>query len=209
MYTVYFLGCYYTRSPHLSNLETYFLNLALHGLASTFVGHERTVDLVRASSLLAIYFYSTGQIAEGYRHSVSGAQLALGIGLHRTCFPEFSGGFHDLVIHTSADMNDRISAFWQIFMVDTAGLRLPDFRVYYQVPVIIKLELKRLYLQAYVHFICCKHKRSCPVTARQRRCHFPVRRDHNLTVNIGTESQGGCAIRRSSTHLFRSDSLLY
>ncbi len=119
MYTVYFLGCYYTRSPHLSNLETYFLNLALHGLASTFVGHERTVDLVRASSLLAIYFYSTGQIAEGYRHSVSGAQLALGIGLHRTCFPEFSGGFHDLVIHTSADMNDRISAFWQIFMVDT------------------------------------------------------------------------------------------
>ncbi|PBK65176.1 hypothetical protein ARMSODRAFT_1087579 [Armillaria solidipes] len=119
MNTVYFLGCYYTRSPHLSNLETYFLNLALHGLASTFVIHERTVDLVRASSLLAIYFYSTGQIAEGYRHSVSAAQLALGIGLHRTCFPEFSGDLHDLVTHTSADMNDRISAFWQIFMVDT------------------------------------------------------------------------------------------
>lgn len=119
MNTVYFLGCYYTRSPHLSTLETYFLNLALHGLASTFVGHERTVDLVRASSLLAIYFYSTGQIAEGYQHSVSAAQLALVIGLHRTSFPELSGELHDLVAHNSVDMNDRISAFWQIFMVDT------------------------------------------------------------------------------------------
>ncbi|KAK0200077.1 hypothetical protein DFS33DRAFT_216598 [Desarmillaria ectypa] len=119
MNTVYFLGCYYTRSLHLSDLETHFLNLALHDIASALTGHERTIDVVRASSLLAIYFYSTGQITEGYRHSVSAARLALSIGLHRICFPEFPGKLHNSITHTSMDMSDRVSAFWQIFMVDT------------------------------------------------------------------------------------------
>ncbi|KAK0458257.1 uncharacterized protein EV420DRAFT_387716 [Desarmillaria tabescens] len=119
MNAVYFLGCYYTRSPHLANLETHFLNLALHGIASALAGHDRTVDVVRASSLLALYFYSTGQIAEGYRHSVSAARLALSIGLHRICLPDLSGRLPDSITHTGMDINDRVSTFWQIFMVDT------------------------------------------------------------------------------------------
>lgn len=123
MNAVYLLGCYYTRSTHFLNVETHFLDLVLRGVASALSEHEKTVDVVRASSLLAVYLYSTGQIVEGYRYSVSAARLALEIGLHRICPTEFPGPLHNQIPinphHHSTEINDRISAFWQIFMVDS------------------------------------------------------------------------------------------
>ncbi|KAL1742613.1 hypothetical protein HDZ31DRAFT_42843 [Schizophyllum fasciatum] len=141
---VYLLGCHYAQSPYFSESEPAFFSRALREIAVALDKSDRLVDVVQASCLLAVYLYANARALEGYCHSFSAARLAVGLGLHQ--LPSYGGaeyasdalGEHVHPIHIqpprdAEEHRDRVSAFWQVFMVDrcwsvTNGLpvALPD-----------------------------------------------------------------------------------
>ena len=63
--------------------EAYFLARSLRGISASLEYADRLVDAVRASALLAVYFFSKARLLEGYYHSSSAARLAVSLGLHQ------------------------------------------------------------------------------------------------------------------------------
>jgi len=136
MNAIYLLACLFARSPTCSELEPIFFTRALHEINVALDNSDRLVDIVQASSLLAVYLYSNCRTLEGYCHSFSAARLAVGLGLHQIHHPEslglesYTGEMSQLVNSTQItpipisaprdrmELMDRISAFWQVFMVD-------------------------------------------------------------------------------------------
>ncbi|KIY72586.1 hypothetical protein CYLTODRAFT_28398 [Cylindrobasidium torrendii FP15055 ss-10] len=141
MNTMYLFGCNRVRgSSYFARLEQLFLQRAVKDV-NAGLGHSVSammIDIARASALLAVYFYSLGQSVDGYRYSFSAGRLAMGLGLHQIRAPDLPGFFKNTTnsdgVHMppapvhSADTLDRVSAFWQIFLVDhcwSAALGLP------------------------------------------------------------------------------------
>ncbi|KAK7037528.1 hypothetical protein VNI00_011020 [Paramarasmius palmivorus] len=148
MNAIYLLACHFTRSPFYLELESTFLTRTLHEITVALDGSDRLVDIVQASCLLAVYLFSNSRILEGYCHSFSAARLAVGLGLHQLQQPKnyvhqgaFTGsergsssnpiaglitglapsGTSPIPIPPPKDateLRERISAFWQVFMVD-------------------------------------------------------------------------------------------
>ncbi|KAJ3848859.1 hypothetical protein EV368DRAFT_86129 [Lentinula lateritia] len=144
MNALYLLACHFSRSPYFSELESTFLTRALREITVALDNQDRLVDVVQASSLLAIYFYANSRILEGYCHSFSAARLAVGLGLHQIQFTDFARpssssssverssptGVMNLTATGSpssiassppkdqSELRERISTFWQVFMVD-------------------------------------------------------------------------------------------
>ncbi|KAJ3891343.1 hypothetical protein GG344DRAFT_77028 [Lentinula edodes] len=143
MNALYLLACHFSRSPYFSELESTFLTRALREITVALDNQDRLVDVVQASSLLAIYFYANSRILEGYCHSFSAARLAVGLGLHQIQFTDLARpsssssaerssptGVMNLTATGSpssiassppkdhSELRERISTFWQVFMVD-------------------------------------------------------------------------------------------
>ncbi|KAJ4493351.1 hypothetical protein C8R41DRAFT_919564 [Lentinula lateritia] len=143
MNALYLLACHFSRSPYFSELESTFLTRALREITVALDNQDRLVDVVQASSLLAIYFYANSRILEGYCHSFSAARLAVGLGLHQIQFTDLDRpsssssaerssptGVMNLTATGSpssiassppkdhSELRERISTFWQVFMVD-------------------------------------------------------------------------------------------
>ncbi|KIK59092.1 hypothetical protein GYMLUDRAFT_227493 [Collybiopsis luxurians FD-317 M1] len=146
MNSIYLLACHFARSPYFSELESTFLTRALREITVALDNQDRLVDVVQASSLLAIYLYANSRILEGYCHSFSAARLAVGLGLHQIQYTDVSqskssssspsagdpttsgvmtltaAGSSASIATTppkdSAELRERISTFWQVFMVD-------------------------------------------------------------------------------------------
>ncbi len=138
---IYLLGCHFARSPYYSELETTFFNKALNEITAALDTSDRLVDIIEASCLLAVYLYINCRFLEGYCHAFSAARLAVGLGLHQMS-AQFGG---EGVAHPQAtpipiapprtreETRNRISAFWQVFIVDRCWtianglpLALPD-----------------------------------------------------------------------------------
>ncbi|TFK34879.1 hypothetical protein BDQ12DRAFT_761049 [Crucibulum laeve] len=114
MNAIYLLACHFARSPLCSQLEEMFLTQTLQEITLCLHNSDQLVDVIQASCLLATYYFFNGRPLEGYRHSFSAARLAVGLGLHQIRPPDgftFSG-------MVGTEIADRISAFWQVFMVD-------------------------------------------------------------------------------------------
>ncbi|KAE9395112.1 hypothetical protein BT96DRAFT_997900 [Gymnopus androsaceus JB14] len=144
MNAIYLLACHFARSPYFSELESTFLTRALREITVALDNQDRLVDVVQASSLLAIYLYANSRILEGYCHSFSAARLAVGLGLHQIQYTDLvqpnttsspadaSTSAGSMILKTSsstssiatsppkdtAELRERISTFWQVFMVD-------------------------------------------------------------------------------------------
>ncbi|KAJ6620347.1 hypothetical protein B0H10DRAFT_2022442 [Mycena sp. CBHHK59/15] len=131
MNAIYLLACHFARSPYCSEIEPIFLTRALHEITVALDNSDRLVDVVQASCLLSVYLYINCRALEGYCHSFSAARLAVGLGLHQIRPPVFPSGDDPQVPYTDemtpipippprdcAEVADRISAFWQVFMVD-------------------------------------------------------------------------------------------
>ncbi len=138
MNAIYLVACHFARSPYFSELEPTFLTRALREITVALDNQDRLVDVVQASSLLAIYLYSNSRILEGYCHSFSAARLAVGLGLHQIQYTDLvdargdgAAGSPEIVGASSstsaiaspppkdtAELRERISTFWQVFMVD-------------------------------------------------------------------------------------------
>lgn len=138
MNAVYLLGSSHVKdSVYFSRLETVYLHRALQEINSSLGDCDHLPDVARASSLIALYFFSTGRIVDGYRHSFSAARLAVGLGLHQIHAPDLHGFLSNSSPTSCPDnvltnkppvplspptdcfeTHDRVSAFWQVFMVD-------------------------------------------------------------------------------------------
>ncbi|KAJ3740490.1 hypothetical protein DFH05DRAFT_1529088 [Lentinula detonsa] len=146
MNALYLLACHFSRSPYFSELEPVFLTRALREITVALDNQDRLVDVVQASSLLAIYLYANSRILEGYCHSFSAARLAVGLGLHQIQYTDLaqptttsssspadrssptgvmnlnatnaSSSIASSPPKNQSELRERISTFWQVFMVD-------------------------------------------------------------------------------------------
>lgn len=130
---MYLLGCHFARSPYYSELETIFFNKTLNHITAALDASDRLVDVIEASSLLAVYLYINCRFLEGYCHAFSAARLAVGLGLHQLTSGQSSPPIPIPPPQTEDEMRHRVSAFWQVFIVDRCWtianglpLALPD-----------------------------------------------------------------------------------
>jgi hypothetical protein len=124
---IYLLACHYAHTPYFAELEPGLLTKTLDEINAALEISDRLLDIVQASSLLAIYLYNNNRAVEGYRQAFSAVRLAVGLGLHQLHpigDPSVSA-CHQLntfvpvaAPQDDMDMTDRIFAFWQVFVVD-------------------------------------------------------------------------------------------
>lgn len=116
---VYLLGCHFARSPLCSDLQPAFMKQTLHEIVQSLRNPEPLIDVIQASCLLAQYFYFNGRAIEGYRHSFAAIRMSVGLGLHQIRPPDLqSESVDDFMSHDWGAIADRITVFWQIFVVD-------------------------------------------------------------------------------------------
>ena len=137
---VYLMGCYFSRSPQYAPLESHFLKRALAGISEALQENDRVINVLQASCLLALYFFGRGRILECYYHSSIAARLAVSLGLHQIKTDSWfqfqlanltGASQQDPTSFTkssvqlappkdAAESEERIAAFWQVFIVDRA-----------------------------------------------------------------------------------------
>lgn len=116
---VYLLGCHFARSPLCSDLQPGFMKQTLHEIVQSLRNPEPLIDVIQASCLLGQYFYFNGRAIEGYRHSFAATRMSVGLGLHQIRPPDLQSEFVDgSMSHDWGTIADRITVFWQIFVVD-------------------------------------------------------------------------------------------
>ncbi|KAJ7063614.1 hypothetical protein C8F01DRAFT_1133708 [Mycena amicta] len=129
MNAVFLLACHFARSPYCTEIEPVFFSRTLHEITVALDNSDRLVDVVQASCLLAVYLYFNCRALEGYCHSFSAARLAVGLGMHqiKRLLPldDMGGSATEEITpipipppRDRAEVADRISAFWQVFVVD-------------------------------------------------------------------------------------------
>jgi Fungal specific transcription factor domain len=107
MNAVYLWACFVSRPEPLSQQEEFYLQRSLEAIPDALrVG--QSLDVIRASCLLATYFLSNGRLLEGSYHASAAAALAeqIGLGKQADCL-ESEGKSHE-----------RILTFWQVYNVD-------------------------------------------------------------------------------------------
>ena len=132
------MGCYFSHSVHHAAQEPQFLQNALSGISTALQHNDRLAQIVQASCLIAVYFFSRGRILEGYYHSSTAARLAVSLGLHQikpedwyqhqsdlsiVAQPAFVSFKPSLQLAPSRDATEyaeRVATFWQVFVVDRA-----------------------------------------------------------------------------------------
>ncbi|KAL6308695.1 hypothetical protein BKA93DRAFT_725409 [Sparassis latifolia] len=131
---IFLLGCLFSRLPHLSELQSYFLERAVQGIRDALQLSDHILNVLQASCLLAVYFFCHGRVLEGYYHSSTAARLAMDVGLHQVHPIDFMQIQISLTPHfvpskgssplsppqDNVEYAERVAAFWQIFAVDRA-----------------------------------------------------------------------------------------
>lgn len=135
------MACYFSQ-PQFAAQEQHFLQQALSGISSSLQDSDRLIQIVQASCLIAIYFFSRGRTLEGYYHSSTAARLAVSLGLHQIksedwynlqfdtdniatavsqpAFLTFKSSLQLAAPKDSVEYTERVAAFWQVFSVDRA-----------------------------------------------------------------------------------------
>ena len=138
---MYLMACYFSQ-PQYAAQEQHFLQRALSGISSSLQDSDRLIQIVQASCLIAIYFFSRGRTLEGYYHSSTAARLAVSLGLHQIksedwynfqfdidnavgvtqqpAFLTFKSSLQLAAPRDSIEYTERVAAFWQVFSVDRA-----------------------------------------------------------------------------------------
>jgi Fungal specific transcription factor domain len=123
---IYLLACHYTQTPYYNKMEPAILMRTLDEINAALEISDRLLDIVQASSLLAIYMYNNNRAVEGYRQAFSAARLAVGLGLHQL-HPADIESMSTCQLNTfvpvaaprdDMELTDRIFTFWHAFAVD-------------------------------------------------------------------------------------------
>lgn len=124
MNAIYLWACFVSRPEPLCQHEDHFLGQALEALRDGLRDGDKIVDVIRASCLLALYFFANGRFFEGSYHSSAAAALAVQCGLHSPIQEDASwlvdaNEPFDLKPPKSGYREgERILAFWQVYNLD-------------------------------------------------------------------------------------------
>ncbi|KAG5634187.1 hypothetical protein H0H81_003007 [Sphagnurus paluster] len=122
------LACHFARTPNRAELAPAFLLQAQHEINGALDTSDRLVDIVQASALLALYLYMNNRAMEAYRHTFAAARLAVSIGLHQITSQQHQPPLISIPPpRDRAEHDDRVAAFWMVFMVDRCWSVAHDF----------------------------------------------------------------------------------
>lgn len=122
---IYLWACFVSRPEALCQHEDYFLTQALEAHRDGLRSGSQILDVIRASCLLATYFFANGRVIEGSYHASAAAALAVQCGLHAgvsdssdSWLSDSSEPF-DLKPHKADHQEgERILTFWQVYNLD-------------------------------------------------------------------------------------------
>ncbi|KAI0093808.1 hypothetical protein BDY19DRAFT_919028 [Irpex rosettiformis] len=132
------MGCYFSHLVQHAAQEPQYLQNALSGISTALQHNDRLVQIVQASCLIAVYFFSRGRVLEGYYHSSTAARLAVSLGLHQIkpedwyqhhldasaasqlSFISFKPSLQLTPSRDALESAERVATFWQVFVVDRA-----------------------------------------------------------------------------------------
>ncbi|KAG8907403.1 hypothetical protein FRB99_004428 [Tulasnella sp. 403] len=80
---VLLIGSYFSRSPSMTDYEVRFLAQARHDLTLSVTNADRLHDFVRASNLVAFYYFCKGNYTEAYQQVSASSNMAMSCGLHQ------------------------------------------------------------------------------------------------------------------------------
>ncbi|KAG9010926.1 hypothetical protein FRB94_009406 [Tulasnella sp. JGI-2019a] len=118
-------GCYFSRSPSLADYEIRFLAQTRREMAASIAGADRLHDYIRASNLVAFYYFCKGMYIEAYQQIAASGRLAISCGLHQIASsvwrppsrPEAADQFLPYP-RDGIDLGERIYTFWQTTCFD-------------------------------------------------------------------------------------------
>ncbi|KIO32542.1 hypothetical protein M407DRAFT_4494 [Tulasnella calospora MUT 4182] len=123
--SILLMGCYFSRSPALADYEVRFLAQSRQELSVSFGGVDRLHDYVRASNLVAFFYFCKGMYAEAYQQINQSVNVAVSCGLHQIASPVWRPAPHPQELEQflshpvdNVDLGERIHTFWQTVTLD-------------------------------------------------------------------------------------------
>ncbi|KAG9001685.1 hypothetical protein FRB90_011555, partial [Tulasnella sp. 427] len=123
--SILLMGSYFSRAPALVDYEVRFLAQSRQELSASLSDADRLHDYVRASNLVAFFYFCKGMYAEAYQQIGNSARMVVTCGLHQipsgvwhpATQPE---GTDQFISHPvdSVDLGERIHTFWQTVTLD-------------------------------------------------------------------------------------------
>jgi hypothetical protein len=113
---IYLWACFFSRPGPLATRESYFVQATTDALNEALKHGAYLLDAVRASCLLALYFFCLGRITDGAYHQSAAARLVLSWELFRApaINQPITGCFSLGPPRTVLEAGTRISTFWQV-----------------------------------------------------------------------------------------------
>jgi len=119
---IFLWSCCLSRPGPLSQYENHYLTRTLDSLADALRQPDKTVDVVQASCLLSLYYFSNGRMLEGSYHASAAAALVAQFGLEIGASAQQNYDLlHTIRIESAQDpmeQGERILAFWQAYNLD-------------------------------------------------------------------------------------------
>ncbi|KDQ16417.1 hypothetical protein BOTBODRAFT_186477 [Botryobasidium botryosum FD-172 SS1] len=130
--TLYLLGCYFTPGP-LNALEPLFLHRVRRYLARGLQDAKHLLDFIKASAMLAYYYFFRMRLMEGFDLVSTTVAFARGAGLHdlRPKKYRLSGVRYLLEPRDDSELGEYINVWWQVFSLDRGT------RTFCQQPIIV------------------------------------------------------------------------
>jgi hypothetical protein len=124
MNAIFLWACFVSRPGPLYQHEAHYLSRTLESLGEALQQPGKVVDIVQASSLLSMYFFSNGRMLEGSYHANAAASLAVQFGLHCATSRKNSRCFDPtesfkVESGDEIEQNERTLAFWQAYNLDS------------------------------------------------------------------------------------------
>ncbi|KAG9049083.1 hypothetical protein FS837_011211 [Tulasnella sp. UAMH 9824] len=123
--SILLMGCYFSRSPALADYEVRFLAQSRQELSASRNQGDRLHDYVRASNLVAFFYFCKGMYAEAYQQIYESVKVVLSCGMHQIASPVWRPASHPeelerLLDHPvdNVDLGERIHTFWQTVTLD-------------------------------------------------------------------------------------------
>ncbi|CAE6431220.1 hypothetical protein ACGC1H_001293 [Rhizoctonia solani] len=136
MWMIYSFAAYFSVEPELSARLPAFLERARRVLEESFANGDRLFDYIRGQTLYAALKYLAGRTNEGAMAAASACHAAIVCGLHKITSAEVAQQtqyrersryrikrveFQLEPATTPREHGERITAFWQLFLVDYAA----------------------------------------------------------------------------------------
>ncbi|KAG8902283.1 hypothetical protein FRC01_009625 [Tulasnella sp. 417] len=118
------VGCYFSRDPSLAGYESGLLVAANSHLSTSFHHTDRLHDFIRASNLIAFYYFCKGMYPEAYQQIITSCNMVVTCGLHQipsSAWTPMGEEDSDKFLpypEDAVEQGERIHTFWQTFCLE-------------------------------------------------------------------------------------------